>query len=67
MIQNRVFKLLKESTLPNGIKFPAGQEVEVVMDMIYIGGYPLPPETQATVYNWIINNPTLFKDTTKNW
>lgn len=67
MIQNRVFKLNKETTLQNGVKFPAGQEIEVVMDVVYIGGFPLPPNMQAMVLNWITSNPTLFKDTTKNW
>lgn len=67
MITNRVFKLLKESVLPNGIKLPAGQELEVVTDVVYMGGYPIPPETQATVLNWIKNNPSLFKDTTRQW
>ena len=67
MIQNRVFKLNKETKLQNGVTFPKGQELEVVMDVVYVGGYPLPPNMQALVLNWIKTNPTLFTDTTKKW
>lgn len=67
MIQNRVFKLKKAFTLQNGVEFPAGQELEVVMDVVYVGGYPLPPNMQSLVLNWIKNSPALFTDTTKNW
>ena len=67
MIQSRVYRLKKTATLQNGVSFPDNQEIEIVMDVVYIGGYPLPPNMQAMVYNWIVNNPTLFNDTTKNW
>jgi len=66
-MQAKVLKLLKETTLPNGVKFPVGQEIEIVMDVIYVGGYPLPPNMQATTLNWVNENPKLFKDVTMNW
>ena len=67
MIDIKVLKLLKESKLNNGVSFPVGQELEIVMDVVYIGGYPLPPNMQSTTLNWITENPTLFSDVTKNW
>jgi len=67
MIQNKVLRLEKEATLKNGVKLPAGQEIEIVMDVVYMGGYPLPPNMQGLMLNWVISNPTLFKETTKNW
>lgn len=67
MIQNRVFKLKADAKLQNGIELKAGQEIEVVTDVVYMGGYPLPPNTQATVLKWIVDNPKLFLDITKNW
>lgn len=67
MIQSKVLKLLKETKLQNGVKFDAGQEIEIVMDVVYVGGYPLPPNMQALTLNWINENPTLFKDVTRNW
>lgn len=67
MIQNKVLKLIKGTTLQNGVAFPAGQELEIVMDVVYMGGYPLPPNMQALVLNWINANPLLFKDVTKKW
>ena len=63
----RVLKLLKETTLQNSVKFPAGQEIEVVMGVVYVGGYPLPPNMQGLTLHWINENPNLFEDVTKNW
>ncbi len=65
MIQNKVYRLLKESVLPNGIRLPQNQEIEIVQDVVYMGGFPLPQEVQGTVYKWIQSNPTLFKDDTR--
>lgn len=67
MIQSKVFKLKKESTLKNGVKFPVGQEIEVVMDVVYISGYPLPKNMQSITLSWIVENPHLFDDITRNW
>ena len=67
MIQNRVYRLKIDTRLQNGIELKAGQEIEVVTDVVYMGGYPIPPTTQATVLNWIKTNPNLFNDVTKNW
>lgn len=66
-MNGKVLKLLKTTTLQNGITFNVGQEIEIVQDVVYVGGYPLPPNVQATVLNWIKSNPSLFKDDTRNW
>lgn len=67
MIKNKVFKLLKKTTLDNGIKLSEGQEFEVVMDVVYMEGYPVPPNMQLFMLKWIINNPDIFADVTKQW
>lgn len=67
MIKNTVFKLLKKSTLQNGVTLPEGQEIEVVMDVVYMQGYPIPLNMQAMVLNWIKSNPNLFVDVTRKW
>ena len=67
MIQNKVLKLKNAATLSNGVNFPAGQEIEIVMDVVYMGGYPLPPNMQNMLLNWINNNPNLFNETTLKW
>ena len=54
MTDPRVLRLLKDTTLQNGVKFPAGQEIEVVMDVVYVGGYPLPPNTIFNLFKkWV--------------
>ena len=67
MIKNKVFKLLKKTTLENGVTLPEGQELEVVMDVVYMEGYPIPPNMQLLVLKWIKTNQDLFADITKIW
>ncbi len=67
MIRNKVFRLLKAVTLKNGVKLPEKQELEVVMDVVYMEGYPIPPNMQALILNWIKTNPSLFVDVTRKW
>ncbi len=67
MIENKVFRLNQPARLENGIEFPMGQEIEVVMDVVYVAGFPLPPNVQATTLNWIKDNPSLFRDDTRKW
>ena len=64
---NKVLRLINEATLKNGVTLPAGQEIEIVMDVVYMSGYPLPPNMQSIMLTWITANPTLFTETTKNW
>jgi hypothetical protein len=67
MITNRVYKLKKAEEVRPGMPMPAGQELEIVTDVVYMNGYMIPPDLQSLMYNWIVNNPTLFDDVTKNW
>ena len=45
----------------------AKQEIEIVMDVVYMSGHPLPPNLQPIFYNWITGNPKLFDDVTRTW
>lgn len=67
MIKNKVYRLNKDVEVAKDMPLKAGQELEVVMDVVYINGNPLPPQFQALFLNWINNNPTLFKDDTRTW
>lgn len=67
MIANRVYRLKKAAEVTKGASLPAGQEIEVVMDVVYVNGNMVPPEMQAMFYSFITKNPSLFDDTTKNW
>jgi hypothetical protein len=53
--------------LENGVVFEKGQEIEIVMDVVYVNGYPLPPEMQAMILSWINENSKLLKETTRKW
>lgn len=67
MIKNKVFKLKKDTEVAKGMPLQAGQEIEIVMDVVYVNGHMVPPEVQPLFYNWIKNNPSLFDDVTRNW
>ncbi len=67
MIQNRVYRLKKAAEVAKGMSLPQGQELEIVMDVVYVNGNMVPPSMQSLFYGWIKNNQTLFDDVTKNW
>jgi len=67
MIINKVFRLKQPCEVTKGITLPSGQEIEIVMNVVYINGYPLPPNLQPTFMAWLKNNPNLFKDDTRQW
>jgi hypothetical protein len=62
MIANKILLLKREATLPNGITLPTATEFHIVMDVVYMKGFPVPAGLQSTFYNWIKENPTLFRE-----
>ncbi len=67
MIQNRVYKTKQEIKLNNELSLPANQEVEIVMDVVYVNGNMVPPYYQEFFLNFIKNNENLFIDDTRSW
>ena len=67
MITNKVFRLKHAAEVAKGMPLQAGQELEIVTDVVYVNGNMVPPDMQPLFYNWIINNQGLFDDVTKNW
>jgi hypothetical protein len=66
-IKSRVYKLKKATDVAKDMPLPEGQELEIVQDVVYVNGHMVPPAMQDLFYNWIVNNPSLFNDVTKNW
>jgi hypothetical protein len=69
---NKVFRLIKPIDLsltgvPEVMKFKKGEEFHIVMDVLYMNGFPLPTMFQAPLINWIVSNPKLFVDDTRNF
>lgn len=62
MTTNKILVLKKASTLQNGLEFPAGTEFHIVIDVVYMQGFPVPFNLQATMLNWINTNPSLFRE-----
>lgn len=67
MIDSRVYRAKQPIEIIKGINLPKGQELEIVRDVVYMNGYPVPVEMQPMFYSFIINNPTLFEDDTRQW
>ena len=66
-LQNGVFRLKKDSTVMDGLELKAGQEIELIAGVIYMGGFPLQTNFQIVVKNWMDKNPTLFENDTRNF
>jgi hypothetical protein len=66
-VNNFVFRLKVDSLVAPDMPLKKDQEIEIVMDVVYINGHPVPPAMQPLFYNWVKNNPNLFVDITKKW
>jgi hypothetical protein len=67
MIKNKVYKLKKATEVGKDMPLQAGQEIEIVMDVVYINGNMVPPTLQPLFYNFITKNENLFDDVTRTW
>jgi hypothetical protein len=67
MLKNGIYVLKSEATLSNGLIFKQGQEIEVVANVVYMGGFPLPFNLQAKILNWMSDNLSLFKLDNRNF
>ncbi len=69
---NRVFRLKhgKETMVPgvsDSLHLKDGEEFHIVADMMYMSGFPLPPGLQKPIMDWVLGNPILFVEDTRNF
>lgn len=67
MITNKVYKLTKNVEVARNMPLQSGQEIEVVMDVVYINGFPLQPELQPLFLRFVNENQSILEDVTKKW
>jgi hypothetical protein len=67
MIASRVYKLKQDVEIGKDMPLKKGQELEIVMDVVFVNGNIIPPNLQLLFYSFIINNPTLVEDVTRQW
>lgn len=67
MIKNKVYRLKQDVEVAKGMSLPSGQEIEIVQNVVYINGNLVPPSFQDLFLNFVINNPNLFQDDTREW
>jgi len=64
---NKVFRLKEAAEVAKDITLPAGQEIQIAKDVVYINGGIVPSNMQMLFYYWIINNPDLFNDVSQKY
>lgn len=66
MITQKILVLKQDAELGKlDLKFPKGTEFEIVADIVYMGGYPIPLNTQKMIYDWLVanmNNKNMFNE-----
>lgn len=67
MIKEKVFRLTKNVEVARNMSLQAGQEIEVVMDVVYVNGFPLQPELQPLFLKFVNENQNILEDVTKKW
>ena len=67
MIKNIVYRLKKDMEVAQGMSLPKGKEIEIVMDVVYIDGHPVPFELQQLFYSFTQNNLDSLEDVTRKW
>lgn len=64
-INQKILILRKDAKINDELKFDAGTEFEIVSDVVYMGGFPVPPQMQPIFFKWLLDNmsnPQLFKE-----
>lgn len=64
---NKVFTIQKDTQLTKSIELKKGQEIEVVRDVVYMGGYPIPFGMQDLFLQWVITNEKSLIDKTRKY
>ena len=59
---HKILRLKQDTTLNGGFEFKKGTEFEVLNDVVYMSGFPVAINTQATLLAWIKANPNIFKE-----
>jgi len=67
MLKNGVYKLLKAAEVGKDMPLPAGQEIEILNGVVYVNGFMVDTRLQTVFFNFVLNNPNLFKDDTRAW
>lgn len=62
MIGDKIYVLKKDTSIQEGMDFPRGTEFHIVMDVVYMQGFPVQTGLQGVIKNWILNNPKLFTE-----
>jgi len=60
------YVLKKTMDLPFGIKFSGGKEIVISNRVVCVDGFPLPPDMQTTIMDWLNKNQDLLVKT-RGW
>ena len=60
--EQRILRLKSEYDFGNTMKFPAGTEIEIFDNVVYMQGEPVDFRWQKMILDWANNNPNLFSE-----
>jgi len=64
-ISQKILKVLKNVNISEDIVLLKDMNVEIVADVVYVEGYPVPFHLQKFIYDWLIinmSNRAIFKE-----
>ena len=65
-ITQKILVLKQDASIDKtSFKFPSGTEFEIVADIVYMSGFPIPPDMQGCIYDWLVvnmDNKVMFKE-----
>lgn len=66
MIQNKIYRVKQESIISKiNLTLKKEQELEVVRDVVYMGGFMVQTNLQSAMLEWIKANPSLLTEIRK--
>jgi hypothetical protein len=64
---NKTYILKRDAQITKYILLKKGQEIEVVNEVVYMGGFPVTLDVQKTILDWIKDNPTALINDTRHF
>lgn len=66
MIENKIYRVKQESTISKiNLTLKKEQELEVVRDVVYMGGFMVQTSLQSSILEWVKANPSLLTEITR--
>ena len=55
-MDSKVYVIKKDCSGPMGLDFRKGDEIQIIRNMVYMGGFPVSIQYQEPIKEWVSNN-----------